>query len=160
MRTEAPRRRVARGAKGSTVGASVWRFALVVIIASAVGGSWSGCVPAQVVDDPLNPQNVAKPLDFEDHVKGRLDRRRERYLVKVSKAGLLHVDLSWNDQEGLDRVQIQSAQTGDVETIDGRNLLEIERRLPVTPGFYYLELVPGERSMSYDLVVVFEVRTR
>lgn len=122
---------------------------------AALGLTLSACPPRNRPDDGPSATQAASPLEIETAVTGKLrpGGARDRYLVKVVDPGPLTVRMSWNDQDGLDRVLVQGGTLGEIMVLDGRERQEMVEVLDVGPGFYTLELVPGARAASYDLIV-------
>jgi hypothetical protein len=114
--------------------------------------------PSEGGQEAPSTQRAAKDLELDSRVTGRLRAatgERERYLLKLDRDGVLQIAVSWQDQEGLDRILLQRGATAPIESLTCRGKLRVEQRLPVQSGFYYLELVPGQEDTSYDMVVTF-----
>lgn len=131
-----------------------WGAALVASLALA------GCVnlPPQPTYERPADQTAATSLRLGQRVTGQVrgpGSKHPRYLFKVLQPGLVSVALSWNHQEGMDRVLIQRGVSTPQE-LDCRERLKAEYRFQAEPGYHYLELIPGPEDASYDLVVVQE----
>lgn len=117
-----------------------------------------GCVPREVVTPDVGRGAVATPLPFGTEAKGRLAGTRDRYLVRVDDPGLVTLDISWNNQEAMERIEWSAPPPAGVIIMDGRDQLELQRRLPVTPGFYYVEIVPWTERGAYRILATFTKR--
>lgn len=135
------------------------RGAWVGAVALLVATAGLGCVtPSEGAQEAPSGQRAAQDLELDRRVTGRLRAatgERERYLLKLDRDGVLQIAVSWQDQEGLDRILLQRGATAPIESLTCRGKLRVEQRLPVQSGFYYLELVPGQEDTSYDMVVTF-----
>lgn len=128
---------------------------MALIVTGAAAGLGQGCVPREVVTPEVPRGAVATPLPFGSEAKGRLAGKRDRYLVRVDDPGLVSLDISWNNQEALERIEWSAPPPAGVVVFDGRDKIELQRRLPVTPGFYYVEVVPWTGRGSYRILATF-----
>lgn len=80
---------------------------------------------------------------------------RHRYYVAIPKEGLINVQVSWNDPDGLDRVIVIGGGTM-ADTVLARDQLRVDHVKRADRGAYYIELVPGRYNTSYDILVDFE----
>jgi hypothetical protein len=112
-----------------------------------------GCAPLEAV--PVRDV-AAVPLPFGTQVSGRLTPEvRDRYLIRVDEPGLVTLILSWRQQESMARIEWSAPAPVGVVVFDARNRVEMERRIPATPGFYYVEIVPWTDEGSYRLQANF-----
>ncbi len=152
VRSDADRRRAAN-AGGHWTARCV--CPVIVTLLTLTLALCSACAPREVVTPEISRGAVATPLPFGTEAKGRLAGKRDRYLVRVDDPGVVSLDISWNNQEALERVEWSGPPPGGVVIIDGRDKLELQRRLPVTPGFYYIEVVPWEGRGAYRMLASF-----
>jgi hypothetical protein len=134
------------------------RRALALLCLSAAAVALEGCPlppPPPTYDRPAD-LTAATPLRLGQRTTGHLtgpESVRPRYLVKVPEQGVLAISMSWNQQDGMDRVLIQRGVSAPLQTMECRQRLKADLRFQAEPGYYYLELVPGPEETSYDLVV-------
>ena len=129
----------------------IWRLSLnfIKVMPLVVCTALFGACAAQTQID-RRPTAIA--LKLNEGVSDKLEEDRHRYLVKVLSEGSLKVDLSWNNQDGIDRVIFQGGRI-PVRTMLARARQKLVMETRVAPGFYYIELVPGDASTSYNLLV-------
>ncbi len=124
---------------------------LSVLVAVSCGCAGQGA-------DEGSQTTSATPLDLDEAVVADLGggrSPRHRYLVRIGAKGRLTLRMSWNDQEGVDRVLIQGGTITDAVVVDARNQLKIEPSLEIAPGYYYVEIIPGRVPVTYNLVALF-----
>lgn len=110
--------------------------------------------PPPLPSAPVDPGAAAAKLEFDVPVTGELGpTTRHRFLLKHTSQGELLLRLSWNDQDGLDRVLVQGGTLSEIMVIDTRERFKLEKRLSLAPGFYTIELVPGSRAATFNLVL-------
>ena len=127
----------------------MWRVLNIAMVAALLA---LGCVPRTVPDR----EPVAMPLPFGKQVEGQLNPNRSmRYLVRVDTPGMVTLRASWDPQEGMERIEWAAPPPLGVISFDARDAIQLERRIPVTPGFYYVEVVPWTREGSFRLVATF-----
>lgn len=117
-----------------------------------------GCVgPQTETRGDGSDQEAAQKLDLDRPVSGKVfaDGKRQRYLVKVPRAGKLTVKLSWNNPYAMEKLIVQSGSK-QVETRDLRDTLQANHETEAIAGFYYVEIIPGTEVDSYNLVVTLE----
>lgn len=103
---------------------------------------------------PVDPGGAAAKLEFDVPVTGELSlTTRHSFLLKHTSRRDVLLRLSWNDQDGLDRVLIQGGTLSEIMVIDTRERFKLEERLSLDPGFYTIELVPGARAATFNLVL-------
>jgi hypothetical protein len=108
----------------------------------------SACAAQSGVERPRS----ATSIQLNSNVSDTLSLERHRYMVKVADEGTLSVDLSWNNQDGLDRIIFQGGRI-PVRTILAQSRQKLSVNIRVAPGFYSVELVPGEAETTYNLLV-------
>ncbi len=127
-----------------------------MIAVAALGLFAAGCAPLKAI--PVRDV-VAVPLPFGKQVSGRLTpEARVRYLIRVDEPGLVTLILSWRQQESMARIEWSAPAPMGVVVFDARNRVEMERRIPATPGFYYVEIVPWTDKGSYRLQANFSAQ--
>lgn len=142
----------------SSMSSVFWRVVCVGVLVALCAACQTAPRGNDLRSDIPEVEVAARHLAPGQKVSGKLranQSSRERYLVKIPQKGLLSLRVSWTRQEGLDRVLLQRGQRGEVETLVARDLLKMEHRTAVSPGYYYVELVPGREATSYTLVVDF-----
>lgn len=119
-------------------------------------GALGACSAPQEADPMTAVDPVAKAVSLEldqpitEHFDGA-DSPRHRYLIKVLRSGLMVINLTWNNPEGINRMVIQ-AGAGEMNTVDVLTQQEITHSMGVDPGYYTLELIPGPAPVSYNLL--------
>ncbi len=138
---------------------STWFGVCVLTCAlAACGGSkvieYNDPNPDAETRSPQDAPQSTVMLELDEPATGKLVsvRQRPRYRVKILTPGKLNIRLSWNNQDGLDRILVQGGTLKEIVVLDGRQKLKLNESLDVGPGFYTLELIAGPQSASYNLV--------